>query len=220
MMDKSKLNDEIQYELPEVIHNKIKLFIDNYFIKILDSVKKMLANNMDIYTKDLVTKIIEKQYEINSKNNNLLEFSVAKEDLTIGIKRFITNEIYDKLKFIALKNSVNNLINPLIKIFGKYCRGLYEEGMNDDNFIRNAKNSIKISFEKLEKEIKDYYNKKEIKDYYNKNVKDEEKDEKNGKEEVDDDRDEDEDEDDNDDIDEEEVERKMRANIKDLYKKE
>ena len=37
---KAKLNDEIQYELPEVIHNKIKLFIDNYFIKILDSVKK------------------------------------------------------------------------------------------------------------------------------------------------------------------------------------
>ena len=160
---KAKLNDEIQYELPEVIHNKIKLFIDNYFIKILDSVKKMLANNMDIYTKDLVTKIIEKQYEINSKNNNLLEFSVAKEDLTIGIKRFITNEIYDKLKFIALKNSVNNLINPLIKIFSKYCRGLYEEGMNDNNFIQNAKNSIKISFEKLEKEIKDYYNKKKNK---------------------------------------------------------
>ena len=214
---KAKLNDEIQYELPEVIHNKIKLFIDNYFINILDSVKNMLANNMDIYTKDLVTKIIEKQYEINSKNNNLLEFSVAKEDLTIGIKRFITNEIYDKLKFIALKNSVNNLINPLIKIFGKFCRGLYEEGMNDDKFIQNAKNSIKISFEKLEKEIKDYYNKKKL-NQFNENIKDEEKDEKNCKEEVDDDRDED--EDDNDDIIEEEEERKMRANIKDLYKKE
>ena len=76
------------------------------------------------------------------------------------LKIYVYNNIYDKIKFIACKNAIIHLINPLIKLFCEGFHLLYGKEMTQNDFIQTAKNSIKVHFTKLEKEIKEYYEKK------------------------------------------------------------
>ena len=157
---KVQLNDDIEYELSEASRIQVDLFVDDYFNYVIDTLTKKVEIDINIYTEEIVKEIIEKQYEFNLKNQNLLDFNVTKNELLEIVKLYITSEISKKLKFIVLKNAVRDLINPLIELFGKFCSALYREGMNKDNFIKNAKDSIKISFDELKKKIEEYNEKK------------------------------------------------------------
>jgi len=198
---KVKLNDDIEYELSEVSRAQVHLFIGDYFKYILDALKKKVDIEIGVFTEELVKEIIDKQLEFNSKNQNLLDFNVSRQELTEIMKLFISGEIYDKLKFAVLKNSVIYLINPLIKLFGIYCDELYKEGMGQDNFIKKAKDSIKISFDELKKKIEKYYEKKKGIPF----IKEEEKKEENEVE--------------NKEEDEEEELETAKKDVKNLYKK-
>ena len=198
---KVKLNDDIEYELSEVSRAQVHLFIGDYFKYILDALKKKVDIEIGVFTEELVKEIIDKQLEFNSKNPNLLDFNVSRQELTEIMKLFISGEIYDKLKFAVLKNSVIYLINPLIKLFGIYCDELYKEGMGQDNFIKKAKDSIKISFDELKKKIEKYYEKKKGIPF----IKEEEKKEENEEE--------------NKEEDEEEELEAAKEDVKNLYKK-
>lgn len=133
-----------------------------------------------------------------------MDFNVSRQELTEIMNLFISKEIYEKLKFAVLKNSVSYLINPLIKLFGIYCSVLYEEGMGQDNFIKKAKDSIKISFDELKRKIEKYYEKKKEIPLI--------KEEKNKEEEIKEENKEEEDED-------EEDEKEAREDVKNIYKK-
>ena len=164
---KVKLNDEIQYELSEASRNKIDIYIGNYFTYIIESLKKKLNININAYAEDLVKEIIEKQFEFNRQNKNLLEFNFTKNDLLNTMNLFIKDEIYNKIKFIVLKNAINFLINPLIELFGQNFYVLYTGLMRKEEFVKNAKDSIKISFDNLKTNINEYYDKKNIIDNSN-----------------------------------------------------
>ena len=164
---KVKLNDEIQYELSEASRNKIDIYIGNYFTYIIESLKKKLNININAYAEDLVKEIIEKQFEFNRQNKNLLEFNFTKNDLLNTMNLFIKDEIYNKIKFIVLKNAINFLINPLIELFGQNFYVLYTGLMRKEEFVKNAKDSIKISFDNLKTKINEYYDKKNIIDNSN-----------------------------------------------------
>ena len=201
---KVKLNDDIEYELSKDSRAQVNLFIADYFKYILDALKKKVDIEINVFTEELVKEIIDKQLEFNSKNQNLLDFNVSRQELTEIMNLFISKEIYEKLKFAVLKNSVSYLINPLIKLFGIYCSVLYEEGMGQDNFIKKAKDSIKISFDELKRKIEKYYEKKKEIPLI--------KEEKNKEEEIKEENKEEEDED-------EEDEKEAREDVKNLYKK-
>ena len=189
---KVKLDDDLEYELSDASKIKVNLYVNDYFKYVIEALKKKVKIDIDVYTEELVKEIIDKQFEFNSRNQNLLEFNVTREKLTEIMKSFISSEIIEKLKFMVLKNSVKYLTNPLINFFSKHLILLYEEGMKQNSFIQNAKDSIKISFNELDKKIKEYYDKKIKKPI----IKEEE----------------------NEEINKENLDKYMRDDVKELYK--
>lgn len=147
---------EFQYELSKICISKIDSFTSQYFKYVIENVKKLAKIKIEEYSEQLLKEIIEFQYEFNISNNNLLEYKTTKNKLKEQLKIFVENKTYDRIIFLANKNALKLLINPLIELFAKIFQNLYEEGMKQEEFIKNAKSSIKFHFGKIKKEIEEY----------------------------------------------------------------
>ena len=156
------------YEKPEVIYGKYKFnvsndskiainnFVVNYYKQIIEIKEKNAQKLIESYSNDLTNDIISYQLDYNNKNDHLLQCSWTKDNLNITIKNFISENISKDLEISALKNSFNFLIEPLLELFGEYFISMYQLGMEEESFEKRALEVILVSFEDLEKKIKEY----------------------------------------------------------------
>lgn len=94
--------------------------------------------------------------EFNQQNENLLKTPWTSIELGKIIKKYLHDNLAEKAKLANLKNSFSYISTPIIQKFGEYFISSYNKGMTRPEFIKNAKEVIKIPFNKIEKQIKDY----------------------------------------------------------------
>ena len=159
-----KIGDNIEFSISEQSQIEIKTFVTNYFENTLKIYKNNLNEFLLKYVDDLSRQIIEFQILFNSQNENLLIVQWTSEQLKATLNQFIYEKISKKTEIIALKNSFQFLINPLIKNFENYFISLYKLTMKKEEFQEYTKDIIPSSFDEIEQKIKEYnecINKKE-----------------------------------------------------------
>lgn len=131
----------------------IREFVIEYFKPVFISYEK----NLDIFlkknTEDLYNEIMEFRYNFNENNdNNNLPYCDKKDTL----KKELNDNIYYISKLAVLNNSFNNITNPLIEKIGEYFIELYSQGIKHKKFIEYATDIANISFDDIEKKIKEF----------------------------------------------------------------
>ena len=134
----------------------IKDFVIDYFKESLGSYEKNLNALLSNHTKELCNEIISFQMEFNQQNDNLLKTPWTSVELGKIIKKYLHDNLAEKTKLANLKNSFSYISSPIIQKFGEYFIGSYNKGMTRPEFIKNAKEIIKIPFNNIEKQIKEY----------------------------------------------------------------
>lgn len=71
-------------------------------------------------------------------------------------KKYLHGNLAEKTKLANLKNSFSYISSPIINTFRDYFIGSYNKGMSRPEFIKNSKDVIKIPFNNIEKQIKEY----------------------------------------------------------------
>lgn len=136
--------------------NKINKFVIDYYTKVLEIKEKNVKKIIEQYAEELSNEIIVYQLKYNNENQHLLQCSWTKENLKITIINYISENISKELEIMAIKNSFSFLIEPLLELFGDYFISMYQEGMEEESFEKQASEAISISFADLEKKIKEY----------------------------------------------------------------
>jgi len=134
----------------------IKDFVIEYFKESLTSYEKNLNIILANHTKELCNEIISFQMEFNQQNDNLLKTPWTSVELGKIIKKYLHDNLAEKAKLANLKNSFSYISSPIIQKFGEYFITSYTKGMNRPEFIKNAKEVIKVPFNNIEKQIKEY----------------------------------------------------------------
>ena len=148
-------------------------FISDYFQETLKIYKNKLDEYINRYTRELSNEISLFSAQFGSQNNILVKPENTSVELNIMLKKEILQKLDKTSKLAALKNSFIFIIEPLINKIGEYFLELYKQGLGQKKFIEFSRESVKASFEEIEKKIKEYNESLKGKD--NKN-KDQEKD--------------------------------------------
>ena len=131
-------------------------FIIEYFKEVLCIYQNNLENFLTKYSKKLANDISIYQIQFNTKNNSLLDNIFNNIDLELILRNELKEKLNKKAELAALKNSFQFIVEPLIEKIGEYFTELYKQGMNQKKFIEYATGIIKVSFDEIEKKIKEY----------------------------------------------------------------
>ena len=145
-----------KYQISMQSQSLIIDFVIDYFKQSLLSYEKNLNELLSKHTKELCTEIITFQMEYNQQNENLLKIPWTSMELEKIIKKYLHDNLAEKTKLANLKNSFKYISTPIIKKFGEYFITSYNKGMTRPEFIKNAKDVIKVPFNNIEKKIKEY----------------------------------------------------------------
>ena len=131
-------------------------FILDYFEEVLNVYENNLIKCLTKYSQDLAQDIGIFTVQFNQKNENILtDFST-----NIEMEHILENELKEKLmktaEMAALKNSFIFIIEPLIERIGEYFIEIYKQGIKQQKFIDYTRDSVKVSFDEIEKKIKEY----------------------------------------------------------------
>jgi hypothetical protein len=148
--------DDITYSIPYCTKISISYFAYNYFKKIINTYEKNLNEIISKNVEDLKNQILSFQMDFNLGHNNLVDIPWTSSELEIILKDYIYQNISNKIKIAAIKNSIRYITVPLIEQFGKYFKALYLKGMTQPEFEKKANEIIKIAFQKIEEKIKEY----------------------------------------------------------------
>ena len=163
---------EIEFSFSELSLAYINNFILDYFNEILKIYQYHLDKYIEKYSKELSNEISLFTAEFSSLNNILLNNKYTKAELNIMYKKEIQEKLDKPSRLAALKNSLIFIIEPFINKIGEYFLELYKQGIEQKKFIDFSRDSIKASFEEIEKKIKEY----------NESLKEKEKDKEKEKE--------------------------------------
>ena len=145
-------DNELSFSFAYNSQSIIREFVIEYFKSVFISYEK----NLDIFlkknTEDLYNEIMEFRYNFNENNdnNNLPYFNKS------SLKKELNDNIYYISKLAVLNNSFNNITNPLIEKIGEYFIELYSQGIKHKKFIEYATDIANISFDDIEKKIKEF----------------------------------------------------------------
>ena len=131
-------------------------FVIDYFQEILGSYQKNLDDFLTGKSHKLADSISVFQMQFNQQNFNLLNDNLTNIDYEPIIKKELNDKISKTAKLAALKNAFQFIIEPLIEKIGEYFIELYKQGMNQKKFTEFVTESIKSSFDEIEKKIKEY----------------------------------------------------------------
>ena len=163
------INRNLDYSIPRETNIKIESFAIEFFEETYKYFNKNIDESAEKYAEELLNKISNFQNDFNKLHKSLLEVTWTSLELKIQLKNFIKESIYQKFELFAIKNSFSFITNKLIEDFKKFFLDAYIEGMTRKTFKEKAKSSIKISFDEINKKIKEYTekNKERIPDQQN-----------------------------------------------------
>jgi len=144
------------FSMSEKSHNIIKIYVTNYFKKILEIYEIQLKDFIQRFSDDISKKIIGDQINFNRKNDNLFTIKMTMEEFKIIVENNIQKKISKKGKLIALRISFESLIIQFIEKFGYNFSIIYDEAMKKEkykDFQEKLKSYASNSFDKLEKII-------------------------------------------------------------------
>jgi len=131
-------------------------FILDYFRETLEIYKNKLDEYTNKYSKELSNEISLFTAQFNNQNNILLRLKKTDVELNIILKQEIQEKLEKTSRLAALKNSFIFIIEPLINKIGEYFLELYNQGICQKKFTDFSRDSVKTSFELIEKKIKEY----------------------------------------------------------------
>ena len=163
------INRNLDYSISRETNIKIESFAIEFFEETYKYFNKNIDESAEKYAEELLNKISNFQNDFNKLHKSLLEVTWTSLELKIQLKNFIKESIYQKFELFAIKNSFSFITNKLIEDFKKFFLDAYIEGMARKTFKEKAKSSIKISFDEINKKIKEYTekNKERIPDQQN-----------------------------------------------------
>ena len=131
-------------------------FILDYFRETLEIYKNKLDEYINKYSKELSNEITLFTAQFNNQNNILIKPKKTEVELNIIFKEDIQKKLEKTSRLAALKNSFIFIIEPLINKIGEYFLELYKKGIGQKKFTEFSRDSVKASFEEIEKKIKEY----------------------------------------------------------------
>ena len=131
-------------------------FILDYFRETLEIYKNKLDEYINKYSKELSNEITLFTAQFNNQNNILIKPKKTEVELNIIFKEEIQKKLEKTSRLAALKNSFIFIIEPLINKIGEYFLELYKQGIGQKKFTEFSRDSVKASFEEIEKKIKEY----------------------------------------------------------------
>ena len=141
-------------------NSKIREFVESYFKDTLNIYDKNLELYLEKWSDELVKEINEFQFQF-IKNNDIKFECPWKTDIELKkiIKDFIYKNLGKKMELYCIKNSYRFIASPLIEIFRDFFYNVYLKGLNNKDFINEAKKLTGASFDKIEEKIKKYHQK-------------------------------------------------------------
>ena len=148
--------DQITYDST----SKIREFVEGYFKETLNIYDKNLEFNLEKWSNELAKEINQFQFEF-IKNSDIKFECPWKTDIELKkiLKDFIYKNVGEKMQLYCIKNSYRFIANPIIEKFKDFFYNAYIKGLNNKDFISEAKNLTGASFDKIEEKIK-FYNQK------------------------------------------------------------
>jgi predicted GTPase len=143
-------------------------FILDYFKEALKIYKIKLDEYIDKYSKELSNEISLFTAQFNNQNAILIKPKDTAIELNITYKEELLHKLDKPFQLAVLKNSFIFIIEPLINKIGDYFLELYKQGINQKKFTEFSRESVKASFEEIEKKIKEYNESLKRKDIKNK----------------------------------------------------
>ena len=163
-----KLGD-IEFSFTENSLNILNDFILDYFEIILNIYQDNLENFLTKYSKELSNDLAFSQIQFNTQNDNLLTDLLTNIDFDLILKKDFKDKLDKPAQLAALKNAFIFIVEPLISKIGEYFTELYKQGMKKKSFMEKATEAVKISFDNIEKKIKQYNESLNIKNNNNEN---------------------------------------------------
>ena len=159
---------EVEFTFSDQSQAYLDDFILDYFQETLKIYKNKLDEYINKYTRELSNEISLFSAQFNNQNNILLKPENTSVELNIMLKKEILQKLDKTSRLAALKNSFIFIIGPLINKIGEYFLELYKQGLGQKKFIEFSRESVKASFEEIEKKIKEYNESLKEKDNKNK----------------------------------------------------
>ena len=148
--------DQITYDST----SKIREFVEGYFKETLNIYDKNLEFNLEKWSNELAKEIKQFQFEF-IKNSDIKFECPWKTDIELKkiLKDFIYKNVGEKMQLYCIKNSYRFIASPIIEKFKDFFYNVYIKGLNNKDFISEAKNLTGASFDKIEEKIKSYHQK-------------------------------------------------------------
>lgn len=140
--------------------SKIREFVESYFKETLKIYDKNLELYLEEWSNELVKEINEFQFQF-IKNSDIKFECPWKTDIELKkiLKDFIYKSVGEKMQLYCIKNSYRFIAGPIIEKFRDFFYNVYLKGLNNKDFIKEAKNLTGASFDKIEEKIKSYHQK-------------------------------------------------------------
>ena len=138
--------------------SKIRDFVESYFKETLNIYDKNLELYLEEWSNELVKEINEFQFQF-IKNSDIKFECPWKTDIELKkiLKDFIYKSVGEKMQLYCIKNSYRFIAGPIIEKFRDFFYNVYLRGLNNKDFIKEAKNLTGASFDKIEEKIKSYH---------------------------------------------------------------
>jgi len=139
--------------------SKIREFVESYFRETLNIYDKNLGLKLEEWSNELTKEINEFQFQF-IKNTDVKFECPWKTDIELKkiLRDFIFKNIGKKMELSCLKNSYRFIASPIINVFKDFFYNIYIKGLNNKDFINEAKKLTGASFDKIEEKIKSYNN--------------------------------------------------------------
>ena len=147
---------EVEFTFSDQSQAYLDNFILDYFRETLEIYKNKLDEYINKYSKELSNEITLFTAQFNNQNNILIKPKKTEVELNIIFKEEIQKKLEKTSRLAALKNSFIFIIEPLINKIGEYFLELYKKGIGQKKFTEFSRDSVKASFEEIEKKIKEY----------------------------------------------------------------
>ena len=140
--------------------SKIREFVESYFKETLNIYDKNLELYLEEWSNELVKEINEFQFQF-IKNSDIKFECPWKTDIELKkiLRDYIYKSVGEKMQLYCIKNSYRFIAGPIIEKFRDFFYNVYLKGLNNKDFIKEAKNLTGASFDKIEEKIKSYHQK-------------------------------------------------------------